>query len=99
MSYLSRILSASIMLALSLVVTHAQAEPKNNKLPHKRRAIKKASATNGAALPAVTGKNGLIARVNNQGIPLTRFQEKYKRFTQTFRARKRAVPPNIDSRY
>jgi parvulin-like peptidyl-prolyl isomerase len=87
------------MLALSLVVTHAQAEPKNNKLPHKRRAIKKASATNGAALPAVTGKNGLIARVNNQGIPLTRFQEKYKRFTQTFRARKRAVPPNIDSRY
>jgi peptidyl-prolyl cis-trans isomerase C len=50
-------------------------------------------------LPPVTGKDGLIAKVNGEGIALALFTEKYDRFTQTFKARKRPVPNRIDSRY
>jgi len=57
------------------------------------------SVANEKPLPPVTGKDGLIAKVNGKGIELSLFQEKYDRFTQTFKARKRPVPSRIDSRY
>ena len=50
-------------------------------------------------LPPVTGKDGLIAKVNGKGVALSLFKEKYERFTQTFKARNRPVPSRIDSRY
>jgi parvulin-like peptidyl-prolyl isomerase len=50
-------------------------------------------------LPPVVGKDGLIARVNGQGIALKLFSEKYSRFSKTFKARKRKVPNKIAQRY
>ena len=50
-------------------------------------------------LAPVTGKGGLIAKVNGKGLKIALFTEKYDRFTQTFKARKRPVPNRIDARY
>lgn len=63
------------------------------------KAVSKAVATNEKPLPPVKGKDGFIAKVNGVGIPLSLFTDKYDRFTQTFKARKRPVPNRIDSRY
>ena len=57
------------------------------------------AVANEKPLAPVTGKDGLIAKVNGKGIKLTLFTEKYDRFTQTFKARKRPVPNRIDARY
>lgn len=59
----------------------------------------KPSAKDEPPLPPVTGKDGMIASVNGKGIKLADFTEKYDRFTQTFKARKRPVPAKIDARY
>ena len=61
--------------------------------------VSKVTKSNEPPLPPVKGKNGDIASVNGQGIKLTEFQNKYDRFTQTFKARKRPVPRKIDARY
>lgn len=50
-------------------------------------------------LQPVTGKDGLIARVNGEGIKLEEFTVKYDRFTHNFKARKKAIPSKIDARY
>ena len=63
------------------------------------KAISAKPAKNEKPLPPVVGQDGLIAKVNGQGVPLKLFTEKYDRFTQTFKARKRPVPNRIDSRY
>lgn len=61
--------------------------------------LSKPTAANEKPLPPVTGKNGFIATVNGKGIKIAEFSEKYNRFTQTFKARKRPVPRKIDARY
>jgi parvulin-like peptidyl-prolyl isomerase len=61
--------------------------------------LSKAANPNEKPLPPVTGKDGFIAKVNGKGIKLAEFTEKYDRFTQTFKARKRPVPSKIDTRY
>ena len=59
----------------------------------------KGPKANEKPLAPVTGKNGLIAKVNGKGIKLAEFTAKYDRFTQTFKARKRPIPRKIDARY
>mgnify|MGYP003958535291 CR=1 FL=1 len=61
--------------------------------------LTKPTAVNEKPLPPVKGVNGYIATVNGKGIKLSEFSEKYNRFTQTFKARKRPVPRKIDARY
>ena len=61
--------------------------------------VTKGRKSNEAPLPPITGQNGLIAKVNGQGIKLAEFTAKYDRFTQTFKARKRPIPRKIDARY
>ena len=61
--------------------------------------VTKGRKVNETPLPPVTGKNGLIAKVNGQGIKVAEFTAKYDRFTQTFKARKRPIPRKIDARY
>ena len=66
--------------------------------------LEKGPGKNGAKtiekpLPAVVGQGGMIIKVNGEGIPLTEFNSKYERFTQTFAMRKRNVPNRIAVRY
>lgn len=98
MSYLSRVLGVSLALAFSLVTAPAQAEPKKRVVPKKRLSSNKADP-NEVPLPPVKGRGGMIARVNGKGVAFKLFTEKYDRFTQTFKARKRPVPNRIDARY
>ena len=58
-----------------------------------------AQAANEPPLPPVTGKDGLIAKVNGVNIPLKSFSEKYDRFVEGFEARKQKVPNRIALRY
>ena len=60
---------------------------------------KKGSTQPEKPLPPVTGKDGMIAKVNGVGIALALFQSKYDRFTKTFKSRKRQVPNRIAKRY
>ncbi len=66
--------------------------------------LKKGLGKNGAKtvekpLPAVIGHGGMIIKVNGIGVPLSEFNSKYERFTQTFAMRKRNVPNRIAVRY
>lgn len=50
-------------------------------------------------LPPVTGKNGMIAKVNDVNIPLEQFTTQYERFAESFKARKRPMPFRLGERY
>jgi peptidyl-prolyl cis-trans isomerase C len=52
-----------------------------------------------APLPPVTGKDGLIAKVNGVGIKLSEFKTPYGRFEKTFKDRKRKMPTRLAQRY
>jgi peptidyl-prolyl cis-trans isomerase C len=68
-------------------------------LPPQLTPGKKGSTQPEKPLPPVTGKDGMIAKVNGVGVPLALFQSKYNRFTKTFKSRKRQVPNRIAKRY
>ena len=72
--------------------------------PNLQHAIQNAMAgdaqgANEEPLPPVTGKDGLIAKINGVSIPLKAFSEKYDRFVEGFEARKQKVPNRIALRY
>ena len=56
-------------------------------------------AKNEAPLAPVTGKDGLIAKVNGVGIKLSEFKTPYERFEKTFKDRKRKMPTRLAQRY
>ena len=62
----------------------------------KRRNLKEADAS---SLPPVTGKGGMIAKVNGVSIPLAQFKTQYDRFAESFKARKRPMPLRLAERY
>jgi len=100
MSHISRALGVCITLTLSFIISaHAQDGTLKQIKKVTKPKISKKAKVNETPLPPVVGESGLIAKVNSKGILLNRFKEKYDRFTQTFKARKRPVPNRIDARY
>ncbi|MEE2645124.1 MAG: peptidylprolyl isomerase [Myxococcota bacterium] len=55
--------------------------------------------SNEPPLPPVTGKDGLIAKVNGTPVSLSDFQSKYDRLAQTFKRRNRPIPNRLAKRY
>lgn len=113
-SYKLSLCAAFLMTCFVITTVHADTpapKPKVivKKAPAKTVKVKKApvkmpkrvnkSVKKEKPLAPVTGKGGLIAKVNGKGLKIALFTEKYDRFTQTFKARKRPVPNRIDARY
>lgn len=75
--------------------------PQLNKKLGKKINLAKAAEQSGDAseLPPVTGKDGLIAKVNGVGVPLALFTTQYDRFAESFKARKRPMPLRLAERY